>query len=204
MIVYCYPAALTPGCTTQAVDFTAAAGDLAQAGLDIIGISPDEPEKLLRFREKEKLGITLVSDPDKTVLKAYGAYGPKKLYGKEVVGVIRSTFIVDAEGRIEKRRLQRQGDRPRGQAAPRPGPRLTSGQWWASLGPHRARAPRRSARTSKTIERRRARPRAPPARPAPASDRAQRRRRAAGRRRTARGRLIEPTLRSRKQMWASR
>jgi peroxiredoxin Q/BCP len=102
VIVYCYPAALTPGCTTQAVDFTAAAGDLAEAGLDIIGISPDEPDKLLRFREKEGLGITLVSDPEKTVLQAYGAYGPKKLYGKEVVGVIRSTFIVDAEGRIER------------------------------------------------------------------------------------------------------
>ena len=101
VIVYCYPAALTPGCTTQAVDFIEAAGDLAQAGLDIVGVSPDEPEKLLKFREQESLGITLVSDPDKSVLKAYGAYGPKKLYGKEVVGVIRSTFIVDAEGRIE-------------------------------------------------------------------------------------------------------
>jgi peroxiredoxin Q/BCP len=102
VIVYCYPAALTPGCTTQAVDFTAAAGELAEAGLDIIGISPDAPEKLLRFREKEGLGITLVSDVDKQVLKAYGAFGPRKLYGKEVIGVIRSTFVVDAEGRIEK------------------------------------------------------------------------------------------------------
>jgi peroxiredoxin Q/BCP len=102
VIVYCYPAALTPGCTTQAVDFTAAAGDLAEAGLDIIGISPDEPEKLLRFRDQENLAITLVSDPDKQVLTAYGAYGPKKLYGKEAIGVIRSTFIVDAEGRIER------------------------------------------------------------------------------------------------------
>lgn len=102
VIVYCYPAAMTPGCTTQAVDFTASAGDLAQAGLDIIGISPDEPDKLLRFRDKEELGITLVSDPEKAVLRAYGAYGPKKLYGKEVVGVIRSTFIVDAEGLVEK------------------------------------------------------------------------------------------------------
>ena len=101
VIVYCYPAALTPGCTTQAIDFTAAAGDLAQAGLDIIGGSPDQPEQLQKFREQESLGITLVSDPDKDVLKAYGAFGPKKLYGKEVVGVIRSTFIVDAEGRIE-------------------------------------------------------------------------------------------------------
>ena len=102
VIVYCYPAALTPGCTTQAVDFTASAGELAEAGLDIIGISPDPPEKLLRFREKENLGITLASDVDKTVLKAYGAYGPRKLYGKDVIGVIRSTFIVDAEGRIER------------------------------------------------------------------------------------------------------
>ena len=102
VIVYCYPAAMTPGCTTQAVDFTAAAGDLAEAGLDILGISPDTPDKLLRFREEEGLNITLLSDPDKAVLRAYGAFGPKKLYGKEVVGVIRSTFIVDAEGRIEK------------------------------------------------------------------------------------------------------
>jgi thioredoxin-dependent peroxiredoxin len=102
VIVYCYPAALTPGCTTQAVDFTAAAGELAEAGLDIIGISPDPPAKLQRFREKESLGITLVSDPDKEVLRSYGAFGPKKMYGKEVVGVIRSTFVIDAEGRIER------------------------------------------------------------------------------------------------------
>jgi len=102
VIVYCYPAALTPGCTTQAVDFTAAAGDLAEAGLDIVGISPDAPEKLQRFREKEELSITLVSDEDKATLAAYGAYGPKKLYGKDVVGVIRSTFVIDADGRVEK------------------------------------------------------------------------------------------------------
>ena len=102
VIVYCYPAALTPGCTTQAVDITAAAGDLAEAGLDIVGISPDPVEKLMRFRDKEQLTITLVSDEDKQVLTAYGAFGPKKLYGKQVVGVIRSTFVIDAEGRIEK------------------------------------------------------------------------------------------------------
>ena len=102
VIVYCYPAALTPGCTTQAVDFTAAAGELAEAGLDIIGVSPDPPEKLMRFREQENLGIALVSDVDKSVLRAYGAYGPKKLYGKEVVGVLRSTFVIDAEGRVER------------------------------------------------------------------------------------------------------
>ena len=102
VIVYCYPAALTPGCTTQAVDFTAAAGDLAEAGLDIIGISPDPPEELQRFREQEGLGITLVSDAGKEVLAAYGAFGTKKLYGKEVQGVIRSTFVIDAEGRVER------------------------------------------------------------------------------------------------------
>jgi peroxiredoxin Q/BCP len=102
VVVYFYPAAMTPGCTTPAVDFTAAAGDLAEAGVDIIGISPDPPDKLIRFREKENLGITLVSDEDKQVLRAYGAFGPKKLYGKEVVGVIRSTFVIDAEGRVER------------------------------------------------------------------------------------------------------
>jgi peroxiredoxin Q/BCP len=102
VVVYCYPAAMTPGCTTQAVDFTAAAGDLAEAGVDIIGISPDPVDKLVQFRDKENLAITLVSDPDKQVMRAYGAYGPKKLYGREVVGVIRSTFVIDAEGRIER------------------------------------------------------------------------------------------------------
>jgi len=102
VIVYCYPAAMTPGCTTQALDFTASAGELAEAGLDIIGISPDPPEKLQRFRDAEGLGITLLSDPDKQVLTAYGAYGTKKLYGKEVLGVIRSTFVVDPEGCVEK------------------------------------------------------------------------------------------------------
>jgi len=102
VVVYCYPAALTPGCTTQAVDFTAAAGDFAEAGLDIVGISPDSPDKLMRFRDKEGLSITLVSDEDTSVLAAYGAYGPKKLYGKEVVGVIRSTFVLDADGKVER------------------------------------------------------------------------------------------------------
>ena len=101
VIVYCYPAALTPGCTTQAVDFTAAAGDLAQAGLDIIGISPDPPEQLLKFREKESLGIRLLSDADKSVMDQWAAFGEKKLYGKTVQGVIRSTFVVDEKGKIE-------------------------------------------------------------------------------------------------------
>lgn len=101
VIVYFYPAALTPGCTTQAVDFTAARESLDAAGLTVLGISPDAPEKLAKFRDKYDLSVRLLSDADRSVMTAYGAYGPKKLYGKEVVGVIRSTFVVavDADGR---------------------------------------------------------------------------------------------------------
>ena len=100
-IVYFYPAALTAGCTKQACDFTDNLDLLAGAGYDVIGISPDKPEKLAKFREKESLKVTLVGDPDKAVLEAYGAFGEKKLYGKTVEGVIRSTFVVDAEGKLE-------------------------------------------------------------------------------------------------------
>jgi peroxiredoxin Q/BCP len=102
VIVYFYPAALTPGCTKQACDFTDNLELLAGAGYDVIGISPDKPEKLARFREKEDLGITLLSDPDKQVLTAYGAFGEKTMYGKTVTGVIRSTFVVDEQGRVER------------------------------------------------------------------------------------------------------
>ncbi|MFJ3229491.1 thioredoxin-dependent thiol peroxidase [Streptomyces sp. NPDC086787] len=102
VIVYFYPAALTPGCTKQACDFTDNLDVLAGAGYDVIGISPDKPEKLAKFREKESLKVTLLADPDKKVLEAYGAFGEKKLYGKTVVGVIRSTMVVDEEGRIER------------------------------------------------------------------------------------------------------
>lgn len=102
VIVYFYPAALTPGCTKQACDFTDNLDVLAAAGYDVIGISPDRPEKLAKFREKESLGVTLLADPDKKVLEAYGAYGEKKLYGKTVVGVIRSTIVVDEEGKVER------------------------------------------------------------------------------------------------------
>ncbi|PBC79652.1 peroxiredoxin Q/BCP [Streptomyces sp. TLI_235] len=101
VIVYFYPAALTPGCTTQACDFTDNLEVFAGAGYDVIGISPDKPEKLGKFREKENLKVTLVADEDKSVLEAYGAYGEKKLYGKTVVGVIRSTVVVDEEGKVE-------------------------------------------------------------------------------------------------------
>ncbi|MET8702548.1 thioredoxin-dependent thiol peroxidase [Kitasatospora sp. NPDC058032] len=101
VIVYFYPAALTPGCTKQACDFTDNLEVFSGAGYDVIGISPDKPEKLGRFREAEDLKVTLLSDPEKKVLEAYGAFGEKKLYGKTVTGVIRSTVIVDEQGKVE-------------------------------------------------------------------------------------------------------
>ncbi|GAA4982880.1 thioredoxin-dependent thiol peroxidase [Yinghuangia aomiensis] len=101
VIVYFYPAALTPGCTKQACDFTDNLALLADAGYDVLGISPDKPEKLGKFRDKESLKVTLLSDPDKATLTAYGAFGEKTMYGKKVTGVIRSTFVVDEDGKIE-------------------------------------------------------------------------------------------------------
>jgi peroxiredoxin Q/BCP len=101
VIVYFYPAAMTPGCTTQACDFTDNLASFKAQGYDVLGISPDKPEKLAKFREKDSLGITLLSDPDHEALEAYGAWGEKNRYGKVVVGVIRSTFVVDEEGKIE-------------------------------------------------------------------------------------------------------
>jgi thioredoxin-dependent peroxiredoxin len=102
VIVYFYPAAMTPGCTKQACDFTASLPSLSSAGYVVLGISPDPSAKLARFREKESLGFPLLSDPDRKALEAYGAYGEKKLYGKTTVGVIRSTFVVGPDGKIEK------------------------------------------------------------------------------------------------------
>lgn len=99
-IVYFYPAAMTPGCTKQACDFTDSLSSLQAQGYDVLGVSPDPPAKLAKFRERDGLTITLLSDPDRSVLKAYGAFGEKQLYGKTVTGVIRSTFVVDEEGRI--------------------------------------------------------------------------------------------------------
>jgi len=101
VIVYFYPAAMTPGCTTQAIDFTAAMEQLDEAGLHVLGISPDDQEKLIQFREKESVGFPLLSDPDKSTLNAYGAYGEKLLYGKLVEGVIRSTFVIDVDEKGE-------------------------------------------------------------------------------------------------------
>jgi peroxiredoxin Q/BCP len=101
VIVYFYPAASTPGCTTQACDFRDSLDRLNSEGFAVLGISPDQPAKLAKFRDAQGLSFPLLSDPDKTALEAYGAYGEKKLYGKVVVGVIRSTFVVDADGKIE-------------------------------------------------------------------------------------------------------
>ncbi len=100
VVVYFYPAAMTPGCTTQACDFSDNLDSLQGAGYRVVGISPDRPEKLAAFREKEGLTLTLLSDPEREVLQQYGAFGEKKLYGKVVEGVIRSTFVIDADGTI--------------------------------------------------------------------------------------------------------
>lgn len=95
VVLYAYPAAMTPGCTTQACDFRDDRAVFAAAGYRVLGLSPDSPEKLARFRAAERLTFPLLSDPSKQVLAAYGAYGEKQLYGRTVVGVIRSTFVLD-------------------------------------------------------------------------------------------------------------
>ena len=102
VIVYFYPAAMTPGCTTEACEFTAARDDLDTAGYSVIGISPDAPSKLATFAQKSSLEVTLLSDPDRAVAAAWGAYGEKKNYGKTIMGIIRSTFVVGADGKVEQ------------------------------------------------------------------------------------------------------
>ncbi len=97
VVVYFFPAALTPGCTTQAVDFTANLGDFERAGMMVVGISPDPVPKLAQFKMTEHVTFPMLSDADRTVLTAYGAYGEKVLYGKTVLGVLRSTFVVDVD-----------------------------------------------------------------------------------------------------------
>ncbi len=97
VIVYFFPAAMTPGCSLEAIDFDAAMGDLDAAGYQVIGISPDSTDKLAKFRERDHLRFPLLADPGRDVLNAYGAFGSKMLYGKQVQGVIRSTFIVDVD-----------------------------------------------------------------------------------------------------------
>ena len=114
VLVYVYPAAMTPGCTTETVDFEAALPELAAAGIAVVGVSPDAPAKLTRFREKYGVTFPLLSDPDKTMLTEWGAFGEKKNYGKTVMGVIRSTFVVDADGTLS---LVRYNVRAKGHAA---------------------------------------------------------------------------------------
>ena len=100
VIVYFYPAAMTPGCTKQACDFSESLESLTGEGYTVLGISPDKPEKLARFREKEHLTVPLLSDADRAVMDAWGAFGEKKLYGKTVQGVIRSTVVLDEQGTV--------------------------------------------------------------------------------------------------------
>jgi peroxiredoxin Q/BCP len=102
VILYVYPAAMTPGCTTQACDFRDSLESLNSAGYTVLGLSPDQPEQLAEFRARDSLTFPLLSDPDKSVLDAYGAWGEKTMYGKTSIGVIRSTFVIDEDGTIEK------------------------------------------------------------------------------------------------------
>lgn len=101
VILYFYPAAATPGCTKQACDFRDNLSSFSSEGYAVLGVSPDKPAKLAKFRDAEGLTFPLLSDPDKQVLAAYGAFGEKAMYGKQVTGVIRSTFVLDADGRVE-------------------------------------------------------------------------------------------------------
>jgi peroxiredoxin Q/BCP len=102
VIVYFYPAASTPGCTKQACDFRDNLASLQSAGYAVLGISPDKQEKQAKFRDEEHVTFPLLCDPSKETLEAYGAYGEKKLYGKTVIGVIRSTFVIDEDGKVEQ------------------------------------------------------------------------------------------------------
>jgi thioredoxin-dependent peroxiredoxin len=101
VVVYFYPAAMTSGCTKQACDFRDNISDFAAAGFAVVGISPDQTAKLTKFRDRDSVPFPLLSDPDRSVLSAYGAYGEKTMYGKKVTGVIRSTIVVDANGKVE-------------------------------------------------------------------------------------------------------
>nr|WP_218853658.1 thioredoxin-dependent thiol peroxidase [Schumannella luteola] len=102
VILYFYPQAFTPGCTTQACDFRDSSAPLQAAGYTVLGISRDSVEKLAEFREEEHLPFPLLSDPDHAVHEAYAAWGEKLNYGKTITGVLRSTFVIDAEGRVEQ------------------------------------------------------------------------------------------------------
>lgn len=102
VVVYFYPAAMTPGCTKEACDFRDSLSGLVSAGFAVLGVSPDSPAKLAKFRDRDGLNFPLLSDPEHTVLEAYGAYGEKMMYGKKTTGVIRSTFVVGPDGKVER------------------------------------------------------------------------------------------------------
>lgn len=97
VILYFFPAAMTPGCTIEAKDFNEAMERFTGAGYQVVGVSPDQPAKLAKFRDKEGLLFPLLADPERAVLNTYGAFGTKMLYGKQVEGVIRSTFVIDVD-----------------------------------------------------------------------------------------------------------
>jgi len=101
VVLYFYPAAMTPGCTTEACDFRDNLNSLRSAGYQVIGVSKDEPAANAEFAEQENLNFPLLSDQDLSVHQAYGAYGEKSMYGKTVTGVIRSTFVIDEDGRVQ-------------------------------------------------------------------------------------------------------
>jgi peroxiredoxin Q/BCP len=100
VILYFYPEAMTPGCTTQACDFRDNLNSLKSAGYSVLGISRDEPAKLLAFRDSVSINFPMLSDPDRAVHDAYGVWGEKNSYGKIVTGVLRSTFVIDENGII--------------------------------------------------------------------------------------------------------
>ncbi|MEO1927544.1 MAG: thioredoxin-dependent thiol peroxidase [Nautiliaceae bacterium] len=102
IVLYFYPKDNTPGCTTEAKEFSELLDEFENLDAIVIGISPDSPKKHCNFIEKHDLTVTLLSDENKEVLKAYGAWGKKKMYGKEYEGVIRSTSIIDPDGNIVK------------------------------------------------------------------------------------------------------
>lgn len=101
VILFAYPAAMTPACTMEACEFQDSTAPLEAAGITVLGISPDDVEKLARFAERDSIGYSLLSDPAHETLLAYGAFGEKKNYGRTYQGVIRSTFVIDTEGKIE-------------------------------------------------------------------------------------------------------
>ncbi len=102
VVLYAYPAAMTPGCTTQACDFRDNLASMTSAGYTVLGLSPDSPDRLAEFRERDGLTYQLLSDPTHETLSAYGAYGEKSVYGKQTIGVIRSTFVLDEDGRVQR------------------------------------------------------------------------------------------------------